>query len=121
MGYYSRHSIFLLDNDRQKLELIQKLLGEEDVAFDIREETVYLYDGEALTVLCVSDEKSCVTMGRTHLSGTMCLSSIAITISPSLFQGHWAIAHVITRIFPVESRLCRFFMIIWWKGGWLGS
>ena len=56
MGYYSRHSIFLLDNDRQKLELIQKLLGEEDVAFDIREETVYLYDGEALTVLCVSDE-----------------------------------------------------------------
>ena len=56
MGYYSRHSIFLLDNDRQKLELIQKLLEEEDSAFDIREETVYLYDGESITVPCVSDE-----------------------------------------------------------------
>lgn len=87
MGYYSRHSIFLQDNDSQKLDLIKKLLEEEDVAFDIREETVYLYDGESITVPCVSDEKSCVTMGRTHLSGIMCLSSIAITISPSLFQG----------------------------------
>ena len=47
MGYYSRHSIFLKDNDRQKLALIQKLLEEEDVAFDVREEMVYLYDGEA--------------------------------------------------------------------------
>ena len=56
MGYYSRHSIFLKDNDRQKLELIQKLLEEEDSAFDIREETVYLYDGESITVPCVSDE-----------------------------------------------------------------
>ena len=56
MGYYSRHSIFLKDNDSQKLELIQRLLGEEDVAFDIREETVYPYDGEALIVPCVSDE-----------------------------------------------------------------
>ena len=56
MGYYSRHSIFLKDNDRQKLSLIQKLLEEEDVGFDIREETVFLYDGEAVTVPCVSDE-----------------------------------------------------------------
>ena len=56
MGYYSRHSIFLKDNDRQKLKLIQKLLEEEDVAFDIRGETVFLYDGEAVTVPCVSDE-----------------------------------------------------------------
>lgn len=56
MGYYSRHSIFLQDNDRQKLSLIKKLLEEEDVAFDIREETVYLYEGEAITVPCVSDE-----------------------------------------------------------------
>ena len=56
MGYYSRHSIFLQDNDRQKLELIQKLLEEEDVDFDIREETVYLYDGETVIVPCVSDE-----------------------------------------------------------------
>lgn len=56
MGYYSRHSIFLKDNDRQKLALIQKWLKDEDVAFDIREETVYLYDGEAVTVPCVSDE-----------------------------------------------------------------
>ena len=29
MGYYSRHSIFLLDNDRQKLDLIKKLLEED--------------------------------------------------------------------------------------------
>ena len=56
MGYYSRHSIFLNDNDKQKLLLIQKLLEEEDVAFDIREETVYLYDGKAVTAPCVSDE-----------------------------------------------------------------
>ena len=56
MGYYSRHSIFLKDNDRQKLTLIQKLLEEENVAFDIREETVYLYDGVSITVPCVSDE-----------------------------------------------------------------
>ena len=56
MGYYSRHSIFLKDNDGQKLTLIQKLLEEENVAFDIREETVYLYDGESITVPCVSDE-----------------------------------------------------------------
>ena len=56
MGYYSRHSVFLQDNDRQKLSLIKKLLEEEDVAFDKREETVYLYDGESITVPCVSDE-----------------------------------------------------------------
>ena len=56
MGYYSRHSIFLQDNDSQKLDLIKKLLEEEDAAFDIREETVYLYDGESITVPCVSDE-----------------------------------------------------------------
>ena len=56
MVYYSRHSIFLQDNDRQKLSLINKLLEEEDVAFDIREEMVYLYDGESITVPCVSDE-----------------------------------------------------------------
>lgn len=56
MDYYSRHSIFLKDNDREKLALIQKLLEEEDVGFDIREEMVCLYDGEAVTVPCVSDE-----------------------------------------------------------------
>lgn len=28
MGYYSRHSIFLKDNDRQKLSLIQECLLE---------------------------------------------------------------------------------------------
>ena len=56
MGYYSRHSIFLKDNDRHKLELIQKLLEEEDVAFDVREEMVFLYDGEPVIVPCVSDE-----------------------------------------------------------------
>ena len=50
MGYYSRHSIFLKDNDKQKLSLIQKLLEEEDVAFDIREEMVYLYDGYSMTI-----------------------------------------------------------------------
>lgn len=57
MGYYSRHSIFLKDNDRQKLSLIQKLLEEEDVCFDLLEESVFLYDGEAVTVPCVSDEE----------------------------------------------------------------
>ncbi len=57
------------------------------MAFDIREETVYLYDGEAITVPCVSDEKFCVTMGRTHLSGIMCLRSTANSISPSQSQG----------------------------------
>ena len=55
MGYYSRHAIFLKDNDRQKLELIRQLLAEEDIAFLIRRQTVYLEDGEALKVPCVSD------------------------------------------------------------------
>ena len=55
MGYYSRHAIFLKDNDRQKLELIRQFLVEEDIAFLIRRQTVYLEDGEALKVPCVSD------------------------------------------------------------------
>lgn len=117
MGYYSRHSIFLQDTDRQKLSLIKKLLEEEDAAFDIREETVYLYDGEAITVPCVSDEKYCVTMGRTLSLGIMCLSSTAILTSPSLFQGHWAIAHGTTITSPAESKHCRYSMTTWWRDG----
>lgn len=33
MGYYSRHSIFLLKADIQKLKLIQDLLAEKDISF----------------------------------------------------------------------------------------
>ena len=33
MGYYSRHSIFLLKPDIQKLKLIQDLLEEKDIPF----------------------------------------------------------------------------------------
>ena len=55
MAYYSRHTIFLHDNDTQKLLLIQSLLNEEELSFVIQEETVYQYDGEPLTVPCISD------------------------------------------------------------------
>ena len=55
MAYYSRHTIFLHDNDTQKLLLIQSLLNEEELSFVIQEETVYQYDGEPLTLPCISD------------------------------------------------------------------
>ena len=55
MGYYSRHSIFLLKPDMQKLKLIQSLLEEKDVSLLLRKKKVYLFNGEALHVPCVSD------------------------------------------------------------------
>ena len=55
MAYYSRHSIFLHNNDKQKLLFLKSLLDEEDLFFVLQEETVYQYDGEPLTVPCISD------------------------------------------------------------------
>jgi len=55
MAYNSRHSIFLHNNDKQKLLLLKSLLDEEDLCFVLQKETVYQYDGEPLTVLCISD------------------------------------------------------------------
>ena len=55
MAYYSRHSIFLYDNDKQKLLYLQTLIEEEELSFELREETVYQYDGEPLNMLCISD------------------------------------------------------------------
>ena len=55
MAYYSRHSIFLYDNDKQKLLYLQSLIEEEKLSFELREETVYQYDGEPLNILCISD------------------------------------------------------------------
>ncbi len=55
MAYYSRHSIFLNDNDKQKLSFIQSILEDEELSFVLREETVCQYDGSPLTTLCVSD------------------------------------------------------------------
>ena len=57
MGYYSRHSIFLLKPDMQKLKFIQSLLEEKDVSFLIRKKRVYLFNGEPLYVPCVCDVK----------------------------------------------------------------
>ena len=58
MGYYSRHSIFLLKPDMQKLKLIQSLLAEKDISFHIRKKRVYLFNGEALHLPCVCDVNS---------------------------------------------------------------
>ena len=55
MAYNSRHSIFLYSNDKQKLLFLKSLLDEEDLCFVLQKETVYQYDGEPLTVLCISD------------------------------------------------------------------
>jgi len=55
MGYYSRHFIFLLKPDIQKMKLIQDLLEEKDIYFLIRKKKVYLFNGEALYVSCVCD------------------------------------------------------------------
>ena len=55
MAYNSRHSIFLRSNDKQKLLFLKSLLDEEDLFFVLQEETVYQYDGEPLTVPCISD------------------------------------------------------------------
>jgi hypothetical protein len=55
MGYYSRHSIFLLKPDMQKLKLIQDLLEEKDISFLIRKKKVYLFNGETLQIPCVCD------------------------------------------------------------------
>ena len=55
MAYNSRHSIFLRSNDKQKLLFLKSLLDEEDLCFVLQKETVYQYDGEPLTVLCISD------------------------------------------------------------------
>ena len=56
MAYYSRHSIFLYDNDKQKLIYLQSLFEEKDLSFELQEETVYQYDGEPLNMLCISDD-----------------------------------------------------------------
>ena len=55
MAYNSRHSIFLHNNDKQKLLFLKSLLDEEDLFFVLQEEAVYQYDGEPLTVPCISD------------------------------------------------------------------
>ena len=55
MAYHSRHSIFLHDNDKQKLSFIQSILDEEGLSFVLQKETVYQYDGEPLTIPCISD------------------------------------------------------------------
>ena len=55
MAYNSRHSIFLRSNDKQKLLFLKSLLDEENLCFVLQKETVYQYDGEPLTVLCISD------------------------------------------------------------------
>jgi hypothetical protein len=55
MAYNSRPSIFLTNNDKQKLSFLNPLVDEEDVFFMLSEETVYQYDGEPLTVPCISD------------------------------------------------------------------
>ena len=55
MAYNSRHSIFLHNNNKQKLLFLKSLLDEEDLCFVLQEETVYQYDGEPLTVPCISD------------------------------------------------------------------
>lgn len=55
MAYYSRHSVFLHDNDKQKLSFIQSILDEEEISFVLQDETVCQYDGEPLTVPCISD------------------------------------------------------------------
>ena len=55
MAYNSRHSIFLQDNDKQKLVFIKSLFDEEGLCFVVKEETVYQYDGEPLTVTSLSD------------------------------------------------------------------
>ena len=55
MGYYSKHSIFLLKPDMQKLKFIQDLLAEKDITFLIRKKKVYLFNGEAFHVPCVCD------------------------------------------------------------------
>ena len=55
MAYNSRHSIFLQDNDKQKLMFIKSLFDEDGICFVIKDETVYQYDGEPLTVTCLSD------------------------------------------------------------------
>lgn len=52
MGYYSRHAIFLKDDDIQKLKTIQKYLEDKDISFLIRKQTVYLENGESLRVSC---------------------------------------------------------------------
>lgn len=55
MAYNSRHSIFLRSNDKQKLLFLKSLLEEENLSFVLQKETVYQYDGEPLTVSCISD------------------------------------------------------------------
>lgn len=55
MAYYSRHSIFLPNNNKQKLQFIQSLLDEDGLSFVLQEETVYQYDGEPLIAPCISD------------------------------------------------------------------
>ena len=55
MAYHSRHSIFLYDNDKQKLSFVLSILDEEGLSFVLQEETVYQYDGEPLTIPCISD------------------------------------------------------------------
>ncbi len=51
MGYYSRHAIFLMDNDIQKLKTIQNLLEDKDIYFVIRKQTVYLENGNLMDEL----------------------------------------------------------------------
>ena len=62
MAYYSRHSIFLYDNDKQKLLYLQSLIEEEKLSFELREETVYQYDGEPLNILPIEPKPNRYSM-----------------------------------------------------------
>ena len=90
MAYYSRHSIFLYDNDKQKLLYLQTLIEEEELSFELREETILSLD---------------ITFSN----------FIARTIELMGLLYHLVIRVETTIIFPIEPKPNRYSMTICWR------
>lgn len=81
MGYYVQHKIYLKDNSRDKLELLQDLLEEYNGKMEIGMDTVYDDDGEPREVLCLSDASWNFGSGSTWYTFDMNLADVSETFN----------------------------------------
>lgn len=81
MGYYVQHKIFLKDNSREKLELLQNLLEQYFCRLDIENNTVYDDDGEPMEMLCLSDAQWNFGSGTTWYTFDMNVADVSVTFN----------------------------------------
>lgn len=81
MGYYVQHKIYLKDNSREKLELLQNLLEQYFCRLEIENNTVYDDDGEPMEMLCLSDAQWNFGSGTTWYTFDMNVADVSVTFN----------------------------------------